>query len=107
MTKKSNSSEEQKNGIDLLIEKFQSKHELITKRNFFQVTKKQLEDVAIIDSEVFETSDSEPLKFKLTRGYKTDLVSISNPVIIKDVVQFVLGLIETKMQSIDNEILAD
>jgi hypothetical protein len=107
MTKKTNSSDEQKNGIDLLIEKFQNKHELITKRNFFQVTKKQLEDVAIIDSDVFETSESEPLKLKLSRGYKSDIVSISNPLIIRDVVQFILGLIETKMQSIDNEILAD
>jgi len=105
----------QKNAIDLkvddLTEKinyFKVKNELLKKKRRFDNTQKDL--IAALEkidnSNDFDFTNEDEIKFKIIQDYNTEICSISNPFVIGEILNAVLSKIDEKLISIDSEILA-
>ena len=107
MTKKSDELKVQEvNGINDLIQKFQKKHDLIIKREFFVKKKSDLQSIKINSDEIEDFNNFEPIKLKLVKD-RNEVVSISNNQIINEVINYVVGLIDNKMKALDTEIISE
>ncbi len=81
---------------------YEAKSEAIKRRKIFVEKKEQLKGVNFKGKENdFENDD---LKLILSEGYNKELFRLSNPVIIRDVIEFVINKIDSKIMELEIEI---
>lgn len=91
--------------VENQIKYFQTMHQYIVKRRKFEETKKSLESLNI-DENKEEFDRAEEIRLILKQPYSNgELFTISNPFIIKDLVESMIKKIEIKISELDAMIL--
>lgn len=90
------------------IEFFNKKHEILKKRNRFQLTGERLGESlkSIPNEDDQEFEKKEPFKMIISEGYNNTLCTISNPLVLRDIITEVMKKIEDRVFALDEELIS-
>lgn len=101
------SPEQRVKTISEQIEYFNRKHEILKKRRRFESTKENLSEsynqLPTDDDPDFERNPT--LKMTFTKDYSTTVCTISNPVVLREIIEVVMKKIEDRIFSLDEELI--